>query len=46
MARRTIHIPDELDELVLENTTAEDSYSGIVQAALREKYLGGEIAEQ
>jgi hypothetical protein len=38
MARRTVHIPDELDELVLENTTAEDSYSGLVQTALREKF--------
>jgi len=38
MARRTVHIPDDLDELVLENTTAEDSYSGLVQAALREKF--------
>jgi len=38
MARRTVHIPDDLDEQVLENTSAEDSYSGLVQAALREKF--------
>lgn len=34
MVNRSIHIPTELDERVLEHTTAEDSYSSVVQDAL------------
>jgi predicted transcriptional regulator len=36
MARRTIHIPDNLDQRVVDLGSTEDSYSGIVQEALRE----------
>lgn len=36
MARRTVHIPDDLDDRVTEFGTTEDSYSGIVSDALRE----------
>lgn len=36
MARRTVHIPDDLDEEVNEFGDTSDSYSGIVTAALRE----------
>lgn len=35
MARRTVHIPDDLDSAVCEFGGVEDSYSAIVQAALR-----------
>lgn len=43
MARRTVHIPDELDDRVQESGTAADSYSSIVQAALREHLDAEEI---
>ena len=36
MARRSVHIPDKLDERVVEHGGVENSYSGIVQDALRE----------
>ena len=42
MARRTVHIPDDLDEQVLKNTTADDSYSALVQEALRATFVDGE----
>lgn len=35
MAKKTVHIPDELHEQVLEDTDAEDSYSAVVQEALQ-----------
>jgi hypothetical protein len=31
-----VHIPDDLDDRVINQTTADDSYSGIVQEALEE----------
>ena len=40
MARRTVHIPDDLDERVRAQGETGDSYSGFVQAALR-AYLDG-----
>lgn len=36
MARRTVHIPDDLDERIQELGGLDDSYSKIVQEALRE----------
>lgn len=36
MARRTVHIPDNLDDRVEAHGGLNDSYSGIVQEALRE----------
>jgi Arc/MetJ-type ribon-helix-helix transcriptional regulator len=36
MARRTVHIPDDLDDRVEAYGGLGDSYSGIVQDALRE----------
>lgn len=36
MARRTVHIPDDLDKRVREFGSTDDSYSGIVSDALRE----------
>lgn len=36
MAKRTVHIPDDLDKEVTEFGSTDDSYSGIVQDALRE----------
>jgi len=44
MARRTVHIPDDLDEKVCELGGVDDSYSGIVQDALRE-YIDDNTAE-
>jgi metal-responsive CopG/Arc/MetJ family transcriptional regulator len=36
MARRTVHIPDDLDDEVTNFGSTDDSYSGIVCDALRE----------
>lgn len=36
MARRTVHIPDDLDERIQDLGGLDDSYSSIVQVALRE----------
>ncbi|MDQ2053202.1 hypothetical protein [Halobellus sp. H-GB7] len=36
MARRTVHIPDDLDDRVEDYGGLHDSYSGLVQEALRE----------
>ena len=36
MARRTVHIPDDLDERVEAYGGLDDSYSGVVQDALTE----------
>lgn len=36
MVRRTVHIPDELDEAVQKHGGLEDSYSKIVQEALND----------
>lgn len=44
MARRTVYIPDDLDERVLESGSVDDSYSSIVTQALRE-YLAKREAE-
>jgi predicted transcriptional regulator len=46
MARRSIHIPDDLDDRVVAHSTVEDSYSGIVQEALREFLDEQEIAAE
>ena len=35
MARRTVHIPDDLDRRVIDHGDTDDSYSSIVQDALR-----------
>jgi len=40
MVKKTIHVPDELWDRVDEYGSMEDSFSGIVQDALRE-YLDG-----
>ena len=45
MARRTVHIPDDLDEQVLKNTTADDSYSALVQQAMRATFVNDESDE-
>lgn len=44
MARRTVHIPDDLDQRVCRFGDVEDSYSSIVQDALRE-YIDENTAE-
>lgn len=36
MTRREVHIPDELDERVLESGSLGESYTGVVRKALRE----------
>lgn len=36
MVKRTVHIPDDLDERVSSYGSVRDSYSGIVQDALEE----------
>lgn len=36
MARRTVHIPDDLDERIKALGGLDDSYSQLVQEALRE----------
>ena len=45
MTKRTVHIPDDLDEQVVDASTVEDSYSGIVQDALRE-YLTERVEQE
>ena len=44
MAKRTVHMPDELDREVTDFGSTDDSYSGIVQDALRE-YLDNHSGE-
>lgn len=36
MARRTVHLPDDLDKRVRESGTIDDSFSAVVQEALRQ----------
>jgi len=38
MARRTVFVPDDLDQRVQDYGTVDDTYSGLVQDAL-EEYL-------
>lgn len=35
MSRRTVHLPDDLNQRVLDSGTVEDSFSAVVQDALR-----------
>lgn len=42
MVRRTVHIPDDLDEDVQKHGGLDDSYSKIVQEALRDWVDGRE----
>ncbi len=44
MARKTVYIPDELDARVEQQGTLKDSYSQVVQEALRE-YLDARDVE-
>jgi hypothetical protein len=43
MARRTVYIPDDIDDRVTDELEYGDSYSAKVQAALREFYGMSEV---